>query len=96
MNPEGRWDETLAIRCISAELGVEGVVHDNETEQSMHDLNVMYECREPGADPNTRRTPHCSALRAQPRSGERDWPRLGLRSRVSTPGAPWHRPLLQA
>jgi hypothetical protein len=49
VSPEIRWDETLAIRCISAELGVEVVVHDDGTEPSMFDLSIMYEDRAPGA-----------------------------------------------
>ena len=49
MNPRDRWDERLAIRCIGSELGVEVVVHDDGSEQSMYDLIIVYPDRPPGA-----------------------------------------------
>lgn len=44
-----RWEEKLAVGCIVAELGVDVDVHDDGSAPSMHDLNVLYPYRAPGA-----------------------------------------------
>jgi hypothetical protein len=49
VSPADRWEERLAVRCIAAELGVEVDVHDDGSEPSMHDLNILYPDRPPGA-----------------------------------------------
>ncbi len=44
-----RGEEAWAIRCISESLGVEVTVHDDGSTQGMHDLNILYPDRPPGA-----------------------------------------------
>ncbi len=44
-----RGEEAWAIRCISESLGVEVTVHDDGSTQGMHDLNILYQDRPPGA-----------------------------------------------
>jgi hypothetical protein len=49
VSPKLRWDEVLAIRCIQAELGVEVVVHDDNSQPGMYDLSISYPNGAPGA-----------------------------------------------
>jgi hypothetical protein len=67
-----RWDEKLAVACISMALGVDVDVHDDGSAPSMYDLNIVYPNRAPGAvEVTAAADPEITALARLAYQGER-------------------------